>query len=81
MFRSQWLITKVLPTVCLGAGVVVFIGGCASAPSTPSRYGLTGTNSPTAFVPPASTIDSKGHYHPDWYFHGAPRQVSAGQGQ
>ncbi len=81
MSRTRIVITKVLPAFFLGATIIALVGGCTSTSSNPGSYALTGTNSPPAFVPPASTIDSKGHYHPDWYFHGAPRQGPFGQGQ
>ncbi len=79
MPRTRLVIIKVLPTFLLGASVVALVGGCTSTSSNPGAYALTGTNSPPTFIPPASTIDGKGHYHPDWYFHG--RQLPSGQGQ
>lgn len=74
MSGSRIGVVKVLSSFLLGTAVAVLIGGCSSTSSQPASYALTGTNGPPAFIPPPSTVDSKGHYHPDWYFHGAPRK-------
>ena len=72
MSRSRIVVVKVLSSFLLGAAVTVLLGGCTSNADHPSNYALTGTNGSTGFTPPAYTVDSKGHYHPDWSFHGAP---------
>ena len=73
MSGSRIGVVKVVSSFFLATAAAALIGGCSSTPSQPANYALTGTNGAPAFVPPASTVDSKGHYHPDWYFHGAPR--------
>ncbi len=72
MSGSRIGVVKVLSSSLLGTAVAVLIGGCSSTSNQPASYALTGTSGSPAFISPPSTVDSKGHYHPDWYFHGAP---------
>lgn len=81
MFPNHNGFTRIAASAALILAAGVVLGGCSTtSTSQKTPYAITGGQG-GGFVAPRSAVDSKGHYHPDWYFHGAPRQIPYGQGQ